>query len=78
MVITDFLEGVPEVQGHRDAPRLQDAEVHRQPLQAVHHQDAHLAPPLHAPAEEQVGEAVGVAGAALFCEMLSFPVDFNC
>ena len=59
--IFDLVGGIAEVHRYRDAPRLQDAEVHRQPLQAVHHEDAYLRPPLHAPAEEQVGEAVGPA-----------------
>ena len=59
--VLDLLAGVPEIQGHGDAPRLEDAEVHRQPLQTVHHQNTHLGPPLHAPAEQQVGKAVGPA-----------------
>ena len=59
--VLDLLRGVAEVQWHGDAPGLQNAEIHRQPLQAVHHQYPHLGPPVHAPAQQQVGEPIGPA-----------------
>ena len=58
--VLNLLGGIPEVQGHGNAAGLEDAEIDREPFQAVHQQDAHLGPPLHPPAQQQVGEAVGL------------------
>ena len=57
--VLDLVAGVPEIHRHGDTARLEDAEVHRQPLQAVHHQDGHLGPPPGVPAEQEVGKLVG-------------------
>ena len=57
--VLDFVAGIPEIHGYGDAPRLEDSEIHRQPLQTVHHENSNLGPPPGVPAEEKVGEAVG-------------------
>ena len=58
--VVDLVGGIAEVQRHRDGPRLQDAEVDGQPLQAVHQQDGHLLPLPDAPAQEHIGHPVGL------------------
>ncbi len=62
--VLDLLRGVAIVHRYRHRPGLEDAEVDREPLQAVHEEDRHLVASADAPAQEQVGEAVG----ALFKE----------
>ena len=57
--VLDLVGGVAVVHGHYDSARLQYAEVHGKPLQAVHEQDGHLVSPLNAAGQEQVGESVG-------------------
>ena len=58
--VANLVGGIAEVHGDGQTARLQDAEIHRQPLQAVHQQDAHFGAPLQSPAEQQVGKAVGL------------------
>ena len=57
--VLDLVGGVAVVHGHRHRAGLEDAEVDGQPLKAVHEQDGHLVAPADAPAEEQIGEAIG-------------------
>ena len=59
--VLNLVAGIAEVHGNGDAAGLEHAEVDGQPFQAVHQQDAHLGAPLDAPAEQQVGKAVGAA-----------------
>ena len=58
--VVDLLRRVAEVQGNGHRPRLQNAEVDGQPLQAVHQQDGHLLALPDAPAPEQIGHPVGL------------------
>ena len=59
--VFDLIAGITEIHRHGDAAGLQDSKVNGQPLQAVHHQNAHLCLPLHTAAQQQVGETVGTA-----------------
>ena len=52
--VLDLLRGVAIVQRHRDRAGLEDAEVDREPLQAVHEQDRYLVALADAPAQQQV------------------------
>ena len=51
---------VAEVERHGHAARLQDAEVDRQPLEAVHEEDGDLVAALVSAREEEVREPVGL------------------
>ena len=57
--VLDLVGGVAVVHGDSDGPRLEDAEVDGQPLDAVHQQDGDLVALADAAREEQVGEPVG-------------------
>ncbi len=56
--VFDLLSGVAEVERNRDRACLEDAEIDRQPLEAVHQQDGDLVALADASCEQQVGEAV--------------------
>ena len=56
--VLDFVRRIAEIQGNRETARLQDAEVDRQPLQAVHQQNSDLVALLETAAEQEVGEPV--------------------
>ena len=57
----EFIGRIAEVHRNGDAAGLKDTEIDRQILQAVHHEDGDLRAPLDAPAQQQVGKAVGAA-----------------
>ena len=59
--VANLLAGIAKVHGHCHAAGLEDAEIYRQILQAVHHQNCHLGAPLQPPAQQQIGKAVGLA-----------------
>ena len=59
--VRDLVRSVAEVERHRDAPGLEDAEINGQPLQTVHQQNADLRAAFHAAAEQEVCEPVGPA-----------------
>ena len=56
--VADLVGGIAIVHRHGQRACLEDAEVHRQPLQAVHQQHGNLVALFDAPAEQQVGTAV--------------------
>ena len=58
--IPDLLGGVAEVQRHRHRTALEDAEVDRQPLQAVHQQYADFRSAPDAPRQQKVRHPVGL------------------
>ncbi len=58
--VLDLIRAVAEVQGHRDGAGLEDAEIDRQPVQAVHKKDRHLVALDDAAGNEHVGDAVGL------------------
>ena len=59
--VRDLVRSVAEVERHRDAPSLEDAEINGQPLQTVHQQNADLRAAFHAAAEQEVCEPVDPA-----------------
>ena len=58
--VEDLIRRVAEVEGHRDGPAFEDAEIDGQPFQAVHHQDGHFLSPADAALQQHVGHAVGL------------------
>ncbi len=58
--VLDLVGGIAVVHGHHQRAGLEDAEVQRQPLQAVHQQYGHLVALFDAAAGEQVGAPVGL------------------
>ena len=58
--VPDLVGGVAEVERDRERARAEDAEVDREPLEAVHEEDRDLVALLHAAREQEVGEAVGL------------------
>ena len=56
--VPDLLRRVAEVERHGHAPRAEDAEVDRQPVEAVHQEDRDLLALLEAAREEEVRKAV--------------------
>jgi len=58
--VFDLVFRVAVVERHRERAGFQNAEVDRQPLQAVHQQNADLVPLDQSPAQKKVGQAVGL------------------
>ena len=56
--VLDLVRRIAEIERHGHAARLEDAEVDRKPLKAVHQQDRDLVASLVSAREEEVGEPV--------------------
>ena len=56
--VLDLVGSIAEVQGDRDRACLQDTEVDRQPLEAVHQEDGDLLTLLDAAGHKKIGNAV--------------------